>query len=76
MDYSSARDLETKHERADLLLLALAALLMRGGERFSLLGTGVPPATGRAAFNRLTNADACRPRLRLLKRRQPQRGPR
>lgn len=56
MDYSSARDLETKHARADLLLLALAALLMRGGERFSLLGTGVPPATGRAAFNRLTNA--------------------
>jgi uncharacterized protein (DUF58 family) len=56
MDYSSTRDLETKHARADLLLLALAALLMRGGERFSLLGTGVPPATGRSAFNRLTNA--------------------
>jgi uncharacterized protein (DUF58 family) len=56
MDYSSARDIETKRARADLLLLALAALLMRGGERFSLLGTGSPPATGRAAFNRLTNA--------------------
>ncbi len=56
MDYSSTRDLETKHARADLLLLALAALLMRGGEQFSLLGSGVPPATGKAAFNRLTNA--------------------
>jgi uncharacterized protein (DUF58 family) len=56
MDYSSAREVETKRTRADLLLLALASLLMRGGERFSLLGTGAPPATGRAAFNRLTNA--------------------
>lgn len=56
MDYSSTREVETKRTRADLLLLALAALLMRGGERFSLLGTGIPPATGRAAFNRLTNS--------------------
>lgn len=56
MDYSSARAVETKRTRADLLLLALAALLMRGGERFSMLGTGAPPATGRAAFNRLTSA--------------------
>lgn len=56
MDYSSSREVESKRSRADLLLLALAALLMRGGERFSLLGSGAPPATGRAAFNRLTNA--------------------
>lgn len=56
MAYASEKDIESKRNRADLLLLALAALLMRGGERFSLLGTGVPPATGRAAFNRLTNA--------------------
>jgi len=56
MDYSSTREVETKRTRADLLLLALAALLMRGGERFSLLGTRIPPATGRAAFNRLTNS--------------------
>jgi len=55
MAYSSSREVETKRDRADLLLLALASLLTRGGERFSLLGTGVPPATGRAAFNRLTN---------------------
>lgn len=56
MDYTSSREVESKRARADLLLLALAALLMRGGERFSLLGSGAPPATGRAAFNRLTNA--------------------
>jgi uncharacterized protein (DUF58 family) len=61
MDYSSSREVETKRKRADLLLLALAALLMRGGERFSLLGTGAPPAPGRAAFNRLTNAVVATP---------------
>jgi uncharacterized protein (DUF58 family) len=61
MDYGSTRDVETKRGRADLLLLALAALLMRGGERFSLLGTGIPPATGRAAFNRLTASVLFRP---------------
>lgn len=55
MDYTSSQDLGTKRERADLLLLALAALLMRGGERFALLGTEHPPSTGRAAFNRLTS---------------------
>ena len=61
MDYSSSRRLASKRNRADLLLLALAALLMRGGERFALLGgtggtggDGGAPATGRAAFNRLT----------------------
>ncbi len=63
MDYSSARELDTKRTRADLLLMALAALLMRGGERFSLLGTGAPPATGRAAFNRLTSAVVTAPSM-------------
>lgn len=56
MAYSSSREVDSKRNRVDLLLLALASLLMRGGERFSLLGTGIPPATGRAAFNRLTNS--------------------
>jgi len=56
MDYGSSRDLPTKRERADLLVIAIAALLMRGGERFTMLGAGFPPATGRAAFNRLTAA--------------------
>jgi uncharacterized protein (DUF58 family) len=45
MDYASRPELPTKRTRVDLLLLALAALLIRGGERVALLGTGVPPAS-------------------------------
>jgi uncharacterized protein (DUF58 family) len=40
-----------KGERADLLLLALAALLLRAGERVALLGRR--PGTGRFALERL-----------------------
>src|ERR1044071_6317373 len=43
MDYASSGALPTKRSRADLLLVALAALLVRGGERASMLGTGMPP---------------------------------
>ncbi|HLI22819.1 MAG TPA: DUF58 domain-containing protein [Stellaceae bacterium] len=53
MDYASARDVPTKRARADLLTLALAALLLRGGERVTLLGTGVAPSHGRAVLNRM-----------------------
>jgi len=53
MDYASTRGLPTKRERADLLTLALAALLLRGGERVTLLGTGVAPSHGRAVLNRM-----------------------
>jgi uncharacterized protein (DUF58 family) len=53
MDYASRPELPTKRARVDLLLLALAALLVRGGERVALLGTGVPPASGRAVLSRL-----------------------
>src|SRR5215475_1925764 len=53
MDYASARGLPTKRERADLLTLALAALLLRGGERVTVLGTGVAPSHGRAVLNRM-----------------------
>lgn len=42
-----------KLERANLLLLALAALLVRGGERVALLGTDNPPSTGQATLTRL-----------------------
>ncbi len=55
MDYRSQRDLPTKAERAQLLVLALAVMLMRGGERFAFLGGGVPPSTGRAALFRLSD---------------------
>jgi uncharacterized protein (DUF58 family) len=53
MDWSSSSALPTKQARADLLLLALAALLIRGGERASLLGSGAPPMSGRVALNRI-----------------------
>jgi len=53
MDYASSRALPSKRERADLLTLALAALLLRGGERVTLLGSGVAPSHGRAVLNRM-----------------------
>jgi uncharacterized protein (DUF58 family) len=42
-----------KLERADLLTLALGALLIRGGERIALLGSGRRPSTGHTALNRM-----------------------
>src|SRR5919202_4758942 len=53
MDYASSAALPTKRARADLLLLALVALLVRGGERATLLGSGMPPLSGRVALNRI-----------------------
>ena len=53
MGYRSGAALPTKRERADLLLLALASLLARGGEHFALMGSDRPPATGRAVMLRL-----------------------
>jgi uncharacterized protein (DUF58 family) len=53
MDYASNANLPTKRRRTDLLTLALAALLVRGGERVTLLGSGLPPGDGRAVLNRL-----------------------
>ena len=53
MDFRSRPELETKRERADLLLLALASLLVRGGERAALLETGMFPTSGRGVMTRL-----------------------
>lgn len=53
MRYTSSPQLPTKALRADLLLLALAVLLVRGGERVALLGSGQRPASGRAVLSRL-----------------------
>ena len=53
MEFGSAADAETKRDRADLLVLALASLLIRGGERVALLETGMIPASGRAVLNRM-----------------------
>lgn len=58
MEYSSASYLAegewpTKRDRAELLLVALASLLVRGGERLTLLGSGIVPMNGRIALTRL-----------------------
>lgn len=53
MAWRSRAELPWKGERAELLLLALASLLVRGGERLALLGGGEAPASGRAGLRRL-----------------------
>jgi uncharacterized protein (DUF58 family) len=53
MAYRSTDGLVNKIERADLLLLALASLLIRGGEHVALLGTGMTPSSGRSMMHRL-----------------------
>jgi uncharacterized protein (DUF58 family) len=58
MRYSSADYLQgaawpSKVARAELLLVALASLLVRGGEHVTLLGSGVAPMHGRLALSRL-----------------------
>ncbi|MFQ5953953.1 MAG: DUF58 domain-containing protein [Kiloniellales bacterium] len=53
MSYRSERTLPEKIRRAELLLLALMALLIRAGEHITLLGSGLTPSTGRATFHRL-----------------------
>jgi uncharacterized protein (DUF58 family) len=53
MRYRSALAPSSKAERAALLLLALAALLVRGGERVALFGAEDPPAGSAAALHRL-----------------------
>ena len=56
MNYSSSKKLPTKMEHADLLTLALASLLIRGGEHIAPLGRGTIPSTGRMALNILAAA--------------------
>ncbi len=52
-DYVAGAAWPTKRDRAELLLVALASLLIRGGERLSLLGSGVAPMSGRIAVSRV-----------------------
>ena len=58
MGFRSHLSRATKAERAVVLALALAELLVRGGERIGLIGG--PPWTGRAAVRRLAEAIAQR----------------
>ncbi|WP_366555556.1 DUF58 domain-containing protein [Aquibaculum sediminis] len=56
MNWRSVEAAEQKKRRADVLLLALASLLVRGGERVALLGSGRRPHSGRDALQRLALA--------------------
>ena len=61
MRFASAKELHTKADRARLLGLSLAILLIRGGERVGLTGTTLPPRRGNAQILRLAeylSADA------------------
>ena len=53
MRFASTADLPDKADRARLLGLALAILLVRGGERVGLTGTTLPPRRGNAQILRL-----------------------
>lgn len=53
MDWQSSAELPAKRAAADLLLLALASLLVRGGERVALAGSGERPGIGRTALDRV-----------------------
>ncbi len=56
MDWRSGAAVPLKKDRAELLLLALAALLMRGGERVRLLGGPLRLRGGRGALEGLVEA--------------------
>ena len=55
LDWASTPKLPKKSERAELLLLALADLLLRGGERVGLLGSPTPPLSGRGLLGRMAH---------------------
>ena len=54
MAFASGR--VSKRQRADLLLLSLAALLVRGGERVGFIGMDGAPASSRLALTRIGRA--------------------
>jgi uncharacterized protein (DUF58 family) len=55
MDFVSAPALGPKRRRAELLLLALGVLLVRGGERVAVLGSNLHPASGRVVLTRIAH---------------------
>lgn len=57
MDYKGPKAERTKKERAQLLALALAVLLVKAGERVSLMGTtAAQPRTGERQLSRMAMA--------------------
>lgn len=56
MDYTSHKKLAPKSDRARLLALAVAILMIRAGERVGLAGTALPPKRGEGQIWRLSQA--------------------
>lgn len=56
MRFASSKELPTKAERARVLALAAAILLIRGGERVGLTGGALPPRRGELQILRLAEA--------------------
>ena len=56
MSFTGDKTRPPKSDRAQLLALALASLLLRGGERVGLMGDLAPPRPGRAQLERLAAA--------------------
>ncbi|MDP2493633.1 DUF58 domain-containing protein [Shimia thalassica] len=54
MGFSSSENTPTKGDRARVLALAIAILLIRSGERVGLTGTSLPPRRGEGQILRLT----------------------
>jgi uncharacterized protein (DUF58 family) len=53
MAWHSSPQLPMKRQRAEVLMLALASLLLRAGERVALLGSDLPPSASRATLERM-----------------------
>lgn len=53
MSYSGSRSRPNKLRRAEILTLALASLLVNGGEQIALLGMASPPASGKPALYKM-----------------------
>ena len=56
MEFASSGNIPSKLERASVLALALASLLVRAGERIALVGDSHPPGSGRVALTRIAHA--------------------
>ena len=52
MEWSSKKSLPTKRDRGSVLSLAIASLLMRGGERCAVFGESERPRAGRVGYER------------------------
>lgn len=65
MDYRGYKNLPTKKEYAEVLLLALAIVALNGGEQVSLLGTNLAPQT---AYNSIQRIFEVLPQQRSLSR--------